>query len=171
VNDLGSVPRVWFTDELMRWRITDVAGIGDLTRWAYDDDNRIWMTTVSTHSSAQPDADPSERRVYPALLLENAVRTVKDTLGLDPFPWDVTDVVANPGPPDDYLPVLGRGRVVVNGRMYLSTTVQVDSSIFAATVVDGLWIGALQPRSRHHPKLILELFSTSPRPDHLIGIR
>jgi hypothetical protein len=142
-----------------------VAGIEDLTRWACDDDQRIWMTTVSTHSSAQPDADPSERRVYPALLLETAVRTVKDVLGTDPFPWDVSDVVANPGPPDDYLPVLGRGRVVVNGRLYLSTTVHVDSSIFEATIVDGLWIGALQPRSRHHPKLTLDLSSSSPGPE------
>ena len=104
---------MWFTHESERWRITQVEGIDDVIRWAFDDAGQIWVTIVSTHSSAQPDADPAERRVFPALLLENAVRTVRDALGFDPFPWDVADVVSNPGPSEDYLPVLGQGRMVI----------------------------------------------------------
>jgi len=154
---LKSVPTVWFTDSAVRWRSAETAGTEDVTRWAFDDDRRIWMTSVATHSSAQPDADPMERRLYPALLLENSVRAVRDASDTDPFPWDVTDVVSNPIPPEDYLPILGRGRMIVNGRMYLGTSLQVDSSIFVASVVDGLWVGALQPRGRHHPKLNLEV--------------
>jgi hypothetical protein len=156
VTRLKGTPNLWFTDPIARWRPTETSGVEDVTRWAFDDDDRIWMTTVSTHSSAEPDADPVERRLYPGLLLENAVQAVRDTSDQDPFPWDVADVIANPGPPEDYLPILGRGRMVVNGRLYLGTTVQVDSSIFVASVVDGLWVGALQPRGRHHPKLNLE---------------
>ncbi|PXW28797.1 UNVERIFIED_CONTAM: hypothetical protein DES50_11181 [Williamsia faeni] len=162
MGNVKAVPSVWFTDEQARWRPTHTTGVDDVTRWAFDDAGRIWLTAVSSHSSAQPGADPSERRVYPALLLENAVRTVHDALGTDPFPWDVIDVVSNPGPPEDYLPVLGRGRMVINGRLYLGTTVQVDSSIFVATVIDAMWIGALQPRSRHHPKLSLQPSAADP---------
>lgn len=156
MKTVDDVADVWFTEELARWLPTYTSGVDDVTRWAWDDEHRIWLTTVSTHSTAQPDSDPAERRVYPALLLENAVRTVRDATGHDPFGWDIGEVVSNPGPPDDYLPVLGRGRAVLNGRLYLATTIQVDSSMFAATVLDGRWIGALQPRSRHHPKLSVQ---------------
>lgn len=161
MNHIKNIASVWFTDEHARWRPTHTTGVDDVTRWAWDDDHRIWLTTTSTHSTAQPDSDPAERRVYPALLLENAVRTIRDATGTDPFEWDIADVVANPGPPEDYLPVLGRGRVVINGRLYLGTTIQVDSSIFAATILDDHWIGALQPRGRHHPKLTMRYTADS----------
>lgn len=166
MSNLNDVPHVWFTNESARWRPTQTTTTGaqDITRWAQADDNRIWLTTVSTHSSAHADADPAERRVYPALLLENAVHTVTEATGTTPLPWDVTEVVSNPGPPEDYLPILGRGRMIINGRLYLGTTIQVDSSIFVATVIDDLWIGAFQPRSRHHPKLILDYASTGTEP-------
>ncbi len=153
------LPHVWFADDAARWRPTQAAGTNDITRWAWDGEDRIWFTTVSTHSSAHADADPAERRIFPALLLENCIQVVKDSTGADPFPWDVTEVMSNPGPPDDYLPILGRGRMIVNGRLYLGTTVQVDSSIYVATVIDHLWIGAFQPRGRHHPKVTLDYTS------------
>lgn len=156
-------PAAWFTHEHARWRPTHTSGVEDVTRWAIDDEGRIWLTTVSTHSCAQHDADPSVRRVYPALLLESAVRTVRDVLGSDPFPWDLSDVLSESIPPQDYLPILGRGRMVINGRLHLGTTIQVDSCLFVATVVDGVWVGALQPRGRQHPKLTFGL----PLPDTL----
>ncbi len=104
MKTVDDVADVWFTEELARWLPTYTSGVDDVTRWAWDDEHRIWLTTVSTHSTAQPDSDPAERRVYPALLLENAVRTVRDATGHDPFGWDIGEVVSNPGPPDDSYP-------------------------------------------------------------------